>query len=827
MTANWAWILALTMAQAAAGSDLRMQCGVSPKSQVKVLDTAKGSYTVQMGGKIDGAMTRDPMGYWAYDQYWEPNVSVRLENIGDTPVINPWIRRAGQPDTRSLQAIVDSIVQPGMSDKEKARRLWEYEIQGRFHGTTQDDEVADEVKRVNIYGYSLCYDTSKGLSDLWRAAGLKVRQGFPNGHSLAEVYYEGDWHLLDSDESIISLLRDNETIASEAQVVADHDLMKRTHTYGPLQNDNRMSDEGSAALLYWEGERSGEQPSLTRHNMDFTLRPGEAITWAWNPANRYHAKPFSFADGDAENWNKRWRVIAHVMDGEMTYSPDLSESSTLRYLTTEGVERKNGGPFGNGLYLTGSKGTVILPVKSAYPVVGGRVEVDFARLDMDAETMDVSISFDQGKSWKEVWLSVPSDYSRMYLDLDPFFVKTDAAHYDYLLRFTLSSLAKVPAVALKGIYLRSTLEMAPLAMPGVASGTNEFIFTDDNPGASKVRITHTWNECDAAIAIPSAPELISPRKTATGTQVKFEWKPGAGVAPADYEFQLSEFSDMRWVLSSNFHKLISRTANRGTPAYDLPYPGLLNPDQTYYWRVRGRSPDGVWGPWSKTFSFSAVAPGVPLHATATFDRDRRVVQLLWKPGAAGAPPVRYRIYGSAERGFSANDHPYEYFAGLDGVQKSPANLLLETREPSLSVELPAELWRPYYRVVAIDAQGRVSGASAIAELPHPLIATSKLPDANRAHQYEARVTTSASIGHLVSADENGQQYQMRYRAGDDLVYSMAGAPPGLSIDKSGLISGFIGTASQDQYEMVVTVKNKTTGAGDSTRFLLSVTGDRL
>ena len=818
------------LAQAARAADLRMQCGAAPKSQIALLNTLlpgeKGSYTVHMGGSIDGAMTRDPMGYWAYDQYWEPNVSVRLENIGDTPVVNPWIQRVGQPDTRSLQAIVNSIVKPGMSDKEKARRLWEYEIQGRFHGTTQDDEVADEVKRVNIYGYSLCYDTSKGLSDLWRAAGLKVRQGFPNGHSLAEVYYEGDWHLLDSDESILSLLRDNETIASEAQVVADHDLMKRTHTYGPLANDNRMTDESSAALLYWEGERAGEQPSLTRHNMDFTLRPGEAITWAWNPGNRYHAQPFTFAEGDAENWNKRWRVIAHVMDGEMTYSPDLSKASTLQYLTTEGVVRRSGGPLGDGLYLQGTKGTVVVPVKSAYPVVGGRVEVDFGRIDMDTESMDVSLSFDQGKTWKEVWLSVPSDYSRMYLDLDPFFVKTDAAHYDYLLRLTLASQAKLPAVALKGIYLRSTLEMAPLAMPGVGLGTNQFTFTEDNPGKSKVRITHTWNECAGEIAIPAAPDLVSPIKTATGTQVKFAWKPGAGVTPADYEFQLSEFADMRWELSPNFHKLISRTANRGTSSYDLPYPGLLNPDQTYYWRVRGRSPEGVWGAWSKTFSFSSQAPAVPLNVASTFDRNRRVVQLAWQPGSAGTVPAHYRIYGSGERGFSAHDHAYEYFAGMEGIQTAPANLLMETDGPSQAVEVPQELWRPYYRVVAIDTQGRVSGASAIAELPHPLIASSKLPAASRARQYEATVRTSASVGHLVSADENGKQYQLRYRAGDDLTYSMTGAPAGLSIDKSGLISGFIAADAQDEYKMTVRVENKTTGASDTAGFQLAVAGRR-
>ena len=814
----------LLCAASALGQDLRMQCGATSKTQVENIDNSSFSYSIHMGGKIDGVMTRDPVGYWAYDQYWEPNVAVRLENLGDTAVVNPWIRRSGSPDTRSLKSMVDSIMQPGMSDKEKARRLWEYEIHNRFHATTQDDEVADVVKRVNVYGYSLCYDESKDVSDLWRAAGLKVRKGYPYGHSLAEVYYEGGWHLLDSDESIISLLRDNETIASEAQVVADHDLMKRTHTYGPLQNDNRMEDEGSASLLYWEGERSGEQPSLTRHTMDFTLRPGESITWAWNPANRYHAVPFSFAEGDGETWNKRWRVMAHVMDGEMTYSPDLSKPSTLQYLRTESVQFRTEGPFGAGFYLEGNSGAIDVPVKSAYPVVGGRLDADFARLDLGAEQVGISISFDQGKNWIHVWKSFAGDYSRMYVDLDRFFKKADPARYEYLLRFSLGSQAKVPTVALKGFYLRSTLQMTPLAMPGVVLGDNRFLYSDETSGARKVRITHIWNECDGDIAIPSAPVAVSPAdgKKTQGTGIQFKWDGGNSPAPADYEFELSEFADMRWALSPNFHKLVSRTADRGTSSYTLPSAGLLNPGQTYYWRVRGRSRAGVWGQWSKTFSFSAEAPAVPVKAAAILDRARRTVRLAWGTGEGGTVPMRFRIYGSNERGFSANDKPFRYNAGLDGIRQAPANLLLETQEASPSIEIAESLWRAYYRVVAVDREGRASGPSTMAEMPHPLIVTGTLPAARARHFYEARIDTNASIGHLVGADEHGQPYQLRYRGGDDLSFEMQGAPPELSIDDTGLISGFIGTQADRSYLVTVIVKCKASGASDSVKFRLRV-----
>lgn len=827
---RWFWAafgISLFLAGSAAGQNLCRQCGTNTKKQVETIDSSHYTYAIDMDGKIDGPMTRDPIGYWAYDQYWEPNVRVTMENIGDTPVVNPWLQRAGTMDTRTLQSIVDSIVKPEMSDKEKARRIWEFEINNRFHATTQDDEVADVVKRVNVYGYTLCYDESKVISDLWRAAGLKVRKGYPNGHSLAEVYYDGGWHELDSDESIISLLRDNETIASESQIVTDHDLMKRTHTYGVLAPDNKLDDEGGAALIYWEGERSGEQPSVTKHTMDFTLRPGESITWTWNPAGRFHAMPYPSDPGskDPNQWNKRWRVIAHVMDGNTVYAPDLSKQSTLQYLQTEGVEQREPGKFGNGLYLTGSVGTVDVPVNTAYPVVGGRLTVDLARQDVNADTIAISISFDGGKTWKDVQTSFASDYDRMYVDLNPFFPQTDPARYHYILRFTLHSPADKPEVALKGFTLRSMLEMAPLAMPGVVLGENHFIFRDDSPGATKVRITHVWKECDGNVAIPAAPIAVTPGEgtTYSGTRVKFVWRPGSDVIPADYQFQLSEFPDMRWPLSPNFNKLISRTAYLGTPTFELPYVGLLNPGQKYYWHVRARSQDHVWGPWSKTYEFSAVAPAVPVDVQADFNRAERTVQLNWQRGKDGSEPVSYRIYGSEERGFTANDNRYQYNDGLKGIQWAPANLLLEMHSKSQSVSLPQALWRPYYRVVAVDREGRASGPSALAELYHPLITTTQLPAAVRSRFYQARIETSTSIGHLVSADENGKSYQMKFRYGDDLVFRMTGAPVGLSIDDHGVISGFVGDAKEAKYEVTLEVKNQK-GVGDSIQLPLMVTG---
>lgn len=157
---------------------MRTLCQGEPKFHVEELTTQNHGYTVTIGGKIDGEMTRDPIGYWAYDQYWEPNLFVRLENVGATPIVNPWLCRADRPDTRTLKSIVDYVVKPGMSDSEKARALWEFEIKHRFHATTDDDEVKDVVKVYNCYGYTLCYDESLIMSDSARCW-TESPQGLP------------------------------------------------------------------------------------------------------------------------------------------------------------------------------------------------------------------------------------------------------------------------------------------------------------------------------------------------------------------------------------------------------------------------------------------------------------------------------------------------------------------------------------------------------------------------------------------------------------------------------------------------------------------------
>ena len=90
-------------------------------------------------------------------------------------------------------------------------------------------------------------------------SGLKVAPARLVGHCVTQVYYDDAWHLYDGDMHSVYLLRDNETIASEQDLVRDHDLIKRTHTQGILRPQGRAGNEWASSIYVFEGKVSGDR----------------------------------------------------------------------------------------------------------------------------------------------------------------------------------------------------------------------------------------------------------------------------------------------------------------------------------------------------------------------------------------------------------------------------------------------------------------------------------------------------------------------------------------------------------------------------------------
>ena len=148
-----------------------------------------------------------------------------------------------------------------MTAGEKARALWWQEVQHRFHFEGDNEELLDPVKVFNVYGYNTCGNDSICLAGQWRKAGLKVAPRGWWGIASPRSSTTAPGTSWTATCTRIYLLRDNETIAGEQDLVRDHDLIRRTHTQGILQPDRRAGDEWESSIYVFEGRVTGDRNS--------------------------------------------------------------------------------------------------------------------------------------------------------------------------------------------------------------------------------------------------------------------------------------------------------------------------------------------------------------------------------------------------------------------------------------------------------------------------------------------------------------------------------------------------------------------------------------
>jgi len=317
----------------------------------------------------------------------------------------------------------------------------------------------------------------------------------------------------------------------------------------------------------------------------------------------------------------------------------------------------------------------------------------------------------------------------------------------------------------------------------------------------------------------------------SGTDVVFQWQaaevPGGKVG--DYQFELSRRADMKLPLSMDFYKLISRTADVISTKsqdgiitsaavrcqYTLAKPGLLTPDEKYYWHVRAMSDKGVWGPWSNAWNFTARGVACPTDVTLDYDQAAGLGTLKWKANAVGTKPAKYRVYGSDEKAFTVSDERFQSTVGVSTKEMAawnpwfPANFIAETSATELAVlgrgvDLPAAN-KTYYRVVAVDVQGKRSGSSDYAAGPRPVIYSKPMQSAAVGAEYRYQVSVNRSLGDLSSRMKGGDQISGYFDI-EKPKFAIAQGPAWLKIDPAtGLLSGTPDARSQVQVAVTATI----------------------
>jgi hypothetical protein len=258
-----------------------------PKSRVLEVTNSPFTYTIRHGGTMDGRMCTTLPGVGEpYEQTWESNRSLRMENIGNAKVLNPWLR-IGPVDYFSQQTMATSVVKGLATEREKALAIFYFYITHRYHKGNGDNTAQGDVSQaINVLGFTTCGNSTLCLSDLLDKVGMRdCIFSHCRGHVVPQVFFEGRYNTMDGDLATFMLLRDNHTLANELDLVRDHDLIKRVHQYGIMSPmDPVRNNEDYAQYYTWEGDTTVQLDGWAWWNMGMVLRLREAIEWRWGHA---------------------------------------------------------------------------------------------------------------------------------------------------------------------------------------------------------------------------------------------------------------------------------------------------------------------------------------------------------------------------------------------------------------------------------------------------------------------------------------------------------------------------------------------------------------
>ena len=751
-----------------------------PRTYIQEITTAPFSYNVRQGGTVDGKMCTSLPGVWeTFEQAWESNRSLRMENVGTSEVINPWLR-IGTIDYFSQQTIAESVTKGLTSDREKALAIYYFYITHRYHKENGDNAAqGDASQLLNVFGFNTCGSATLCMADLLDKVGVTdcIFSHF-SGHVAPQVRFDGRYNTLDGDQAAMMLLRDNHTIANELDLVRDHDLINRVHQNGIMRPMETENNEDYAPYYAWEGNTTQKRVGWAWSTMAMVLRPHEAIEWRWGHGARakYHGDMSGYPPTSPDT----------IYNGLWEYTPDLHNDSQWRAgATATNITTNSEGVLKAG---EGGNGVIVWHMKSPYEFVGGA-------LSADGERYSFEIGFPNPKDGRPEFTPMAT-----LSDFDGKFGALRTGGNEYWIRCTLAG-----GASLRSIRISNDIQMAPLTMPSMAVGNNAFTYqehTDSKTGdnsSRRLRITHTWVERSTARPPGAASSPVYPTNggKSDGTDVVFLWKAATdpnGSDVTDYHFQLSDRADIRWPLSPNFDKYISRTPDKGSARYTLPRPGLLSHGHAYYWHVQAKNANGLWGPWSSTWSFTAEGPEFPINVALKFVAGRGT--LTWSANTAGRAPAKYRIYGSDEKGFTVHDAAYQMKLGdtTELANPFPSNFVAEVTGTSLGIIGVGNSFpnsnRAYYRVVAVDSEGKRSGDSDYVEAPRPFIYSAPVTSATSGKAFHYQVAAIRSIGDLTRRDNGKPQPGTRFWKIEPLKFTLTQKPGWMSIDpNTGLITG--------------------------------------
>ncbi len=405
-----------------------------------------------------------------------------------------------QPNCWRMDALVREVIKDAKTDREKALALYRFGMEHiiHFNGPIEQGDlyVTDPTKIVGVYGYALCGNNSSAMNALYEAAGLKARVRWLKYHEVPEIWFENRWNYLDSDMFGYAYLDDGKTIASVDDLIRDADLFTRQknppNPYFPFDEKSSMADTFRNAF-----NRKNYHAHPDTHLMRLGLRADESVRMFYRPQDRFYLReglPHNLGTQYLDYW-----TLGPVRKGSYAWtdeSPAAYGNARFDYRPRlDSAEFRKENPEIRDVSLCEGRQTPTLcaaPGATAYMVVDVNTPFVIAGLQNDLSTSEdnsgsaivsglfwrnreedwntISISVDNGNSWREVWRNRLIGAIPFRVDVTPLV----EGYSSYKVKFEWIDIARQDKSGVSDLAFETWAELSPMALPRLVAGENTF-----------------------------------------------------------------------------------------------------------------------------------------------------------------------------------------------------------------------------------------------------------------------------------------------------------------------------------------------------------------